>query len=87
MQSDTINKKSTWETFIKANKGLLATYDRIRNYKSQKIFSKNFNKLNITEKEFIVNLVPIFIENYFNFSFLNIPPPPPLPEMKNVENK
>ncbi|MBI9056006.1 MAG: hypothetical protein JEY96_19450 [Bacteroidales bacterium] len=76
---DTINKKSSWETVIKANKLVLESYDKVRDSKAQEIFSSEFMNLESSEKKLIINLVPVYLENNFYFSFINIPPPPPPP--------
>ncbi|MCB2196477.1 MAG: hypothetical protein KQH79_11505 [Bacteroidetes bacterium] len=79
MSPDTLNKKTTWNLLIKTNKQVIETYENIRNHKSREIFSKEFKELSEKERKLIINLVPIFIENYFYYSFINIPPPPPPP--------
>ncbi len=82
MSPDTLNEKATWRKLIKTNKQVLEVYEKIRDYKSLKIFECEFKELYDLERKFIMNLVPVFIENYFYYSFINIPPPPPPPPIK-----
>lgn len=87
LRPDTLNQRTTWELLLKTNKQILKTCESVRNYKSNEIFSEEFKELNELERKFIINLVPIFIENYFYFSFIHIPPPPPPPSVDIIGDR
>ena len=78
MWPDSLVQKTSWHKLIHVTKNVLSTFQKVKNDKSEEIFSKDFNALTIKEKKFIKDLVPEFINIYFYLSEPpRIPPPPP----------
>jgi len=74
------NSKSNWETLIRECQNVILAFDEAREFKSQKVFGESYSNLTGSEKKFIINLVPINIIIHLYYSFVEVPPPPPLPK-------
>jgi len=74
---DTLVKKTTWSALIQETKGVLATFNSLRNSRSKHIFQKEYSEVIPEKKKLIIGLVPMFMKIRFFGSFINIQPPPP----------
>ena len=85
MFPDTLLHKTSWNSLIKTTKDILSSYENVINQKSQKIYLKEYSKLNEKEKRFIINLIPFYItiRFYYTVFAIQVPPPPP-PMSKEV---
>ena len=87
---DSLPIKTSWTSIINATNEILETKKLIRNEKSIEIFGKALDKLDLREKGFIYDLIPIYINIYFDSPFALKPPPPPAPQegdeiLENIE--
>jgi hypothetical protein len=87
---DSLFNKTSWTSIINVTNEILETKRLIRNKKSIEIFGKTLDKLDIKEKGLIFDLIPIYINIYFESPFSLKPPPPPAPPevdeiLENIE--